>query len=122
MKLSKEQMELSVVASQIISAKAIVLSIGFLAIQVDDNTRALLNQGHYNALSLFQDPLRISIENDELASIIQPGYTDPASLDDSEWYRFSSFHLLSFNVWEYVYYANIDETIPNTEGECPYMS
>ena len=114
MSMNDRRLEVSVVVSQIISAIAVVASVAYLAIQIDDNTRALKNQGHFNAMEMAQRPVEFTIENAEVADIVVRGLDDPESLTPNEWYRFSMYLLIACNAWEYLCYANISEAIPES--------
>ncbi len=108
----KDKLELLAVISQIISAGAVVISLIYLAAQITGNTKALKNQGHYNALEMSQRPMQITIENGDIAEIIKIGYDNPEELDRVQWYRFSMYQFLAFDAWEYLYYANKTGSIP----------
>lgn len=100
--------------SQIISAVAVVITVIYLTIQIQDNTRALENRGHYNALSIGQAPIFMMVDNSDLARIIEKGYINPDSLVSVDQLRFYDHQFLSFNGWEYLYYANQSESIPKS--------
>lgn len=114
MRITKESIEAAVQYSQVISAIAVVITVVYLTIQIKDNTTALENQGHYNALEIAQVPIVLTVENMDLARIVEKGFTNPNELDSAEWFRFSSHQFLSFNGWEYLYYANESESIPKS--------
>jgi len=103
--------------AEIISAIAVVITVIYLTIQVKDNTRALKSQGHYNALSIAQSPIVMTINNQNLATIVVKGYKNPDSLGPVEQMRFYDHLFLSFNGWEYLYYANESESIPRSLWE-----
>lgn len=100
--------------SQIISAFAVVISLIYLTIQIKDNTRALESQGHYNALSIAEAPIVMTADNSDLARIVYKGFINPDSLESVEQMRFYDHQFLSFNGWEYLYYANQSESIPKS--------
>lgn len=100
--------------SQIISAVAVVITVIYLTIQIQDNTRALENRGHYNALSIGQAPIFMMVDNSDLARIVEKGYINPDSLVSVDQLRFYDHQFLSFNGWEYLYYANQSESIPKS--------
>ena len=114
MKITKKYLESMAQFSEIISALAVVITVNYLTIQIQDNTKALENQGHYNALSVAQAPIVMMADNLDLARIVEKGYIDPDSLSPVELLRFYNHQFLSFNGWEYLYYANQLESIPKS--------
>ena len=52
------------------------------------------------------------IENENLAGVLANCDSDPESVDRTSWYRCRGYYLLQFNSWEYLYYQNIDGSIP----------
>ena len=112
MGITQKNMDSVALFSQIISALAVVISFIYLTIQIKDNTKALQNQSHYNALSLAEAPIVMTVDNAELARIVEMGYINPDSLKSVEKLRFYDHQFLSFNGWEYLYYAHQSESIP----------
>ena len=114
MGITKKSMDSAAQLSQVISAFAVVITVIFLTIQIQDNTKALENQGHYNALSVAQAPIFMMVDNSDLARIVEKGYINPDSLASVDQLRFYDHQFLSFNGWEYLYYANQSESIPKS--------
>lgn len=114
MGMTRRNVDAAAQLSQIISALAVVITVIYLTIQIKDNTRALENQGHYNALSVAQAPIVMTVDNEDLARIVEQGYITPDSLTTVEQLRFYDHQFLSFNGWEYLYYANRSESIPKS--------
>ncbi|MCZ6759873.1 MAG: hypothetical protein O7D29_05785 [Gemmatimonadetes bacterium] len=56
--------------AEILGGVVVVMSVIYLAVQISDNNRLLRSQAHFNALELTQDPLKMMVENDGLASMI----------------------------------------------------
>jgi hypothetical protein len=98
--------------AEIAGAVAVVLSVAYLAVQVSDNNRLLRSQAHYNGLELSQRPLELMIENENLAGVLANCDTNPEAVDQNSWYRCSSYYLMQFNSWEYLYYQQEDGSIP----------
>jgi len=81
-------------------------------IQMEENTKLLRSQAHYNALSLSQRAREMLIENEGVASVMNVGFTTPEALSDVDWARCSSYMFLQINAWEYLYYQHRDGSIP----------
>jgi hypothetical protein len=114
MRIKKRNQKTAALLSQVISALAVVITVIYLTIQIRDNTKALENQSHYNALSIGQAPIVMTVDNADLARIVEQGYMNPDSLNSVEQLRFYDHQFLSFNGWEYLYYANLSESIPKS--------
>jgi hypothetical protein len=112
MRISKERLEYYALCAEIIGAAAVILSVIYLAIQINENTTELQNQGYYNALMMAQRPLEIEVASPELSALVVRGYADPELLSPAEWERFSKHQFIFFNGWEYLYYSDQTESIP----------
>ena len=98
--------------TEIGAAVAVVASVVFLAVQVSDNNRLLRSQAHYNALELAQGPIEMLVDNDQLAQVVVACDTDPSSIDRVSWERCANYYFILLNGWEYLFYQNIDGSIP----------
>jgi len=114
MSTRKERIETAALVAEIIGAVAVVISVIYLAVQISESNKELRSQSHYNALSLGQRPFEIELENADLARIISIGYQDPDGLTEMEWYRFTQYQVMAFNAWEYYYYENNKDAIPES--------
>jgi hypothetical protein len=110
--VSGSSLEKWALLAEIVGAVAVVLSVAYLALQVSDNNRLLRSQAHYNGLALSQRPLEMMIDNENLASVLASCDEDPEAADRTSWYRCSSYYLMQFNSWEYLYYQHDDGSIP----------
>ncbi len=99
--------------AEILGVVAVVMSVIYLAIQISDNNRLLRSQAHFNALDLTQDPLKMTVENDGLASMIYQCDQAPNDVSPEIWRRCLNYYFIQYNGWEYVYYQNIDGSIPS---------
>lgn len=109
----KIKLEVCARIAEIVGAIAVVVSVIYLAVQIKDNTRLLRSQAHFNALSLGQRPIEFLIDNDTLAAILVQCNTDldhtpPVALE-----RCLNYYFLELNAWEYMYYQNLDGSIPH---------
>ena len=98
--------------AEMAAAVAVVVSVIYLGKQIGDNTKLLRSQSHYNAMSLGQRPLEILVENESLAEAVIQCNASPHSVSVVAWERCSNFYFMQFNAWEYMYYQNIDGSIP----------
>jgi hypothetical protein len=110
---SNRTLERSALLAEIIGSIAVVFSVAYLAVQVADSNKLLRSQGHYNGLELTQRPLEMMIENENLARVIADCDEHPDTVSKGSWYRCSSYYLMQFNGWEYLYYQHNDGSIPS---------
>lgn len=98
--------------AEIIGGVAVLVSLIYLAVQLSDNNKLLRSQAHFNALELTQEPLMLTVENADLAEIIVKCDSAEGGLPQSMLNRCHNFYFIQYNGWEYLYYQNIDESIP----------
>jgi hypothetical protein len=98
--------------AEMAAAVAVVVSVIYLARQISDNTRLLRSQSHYYALTLGQRPLELMVENESLAAAVIQCNADPGAVAAAIWERCLNFYFMQVDAWEYMYYQNIDGSIP----------
>ena len=99
--------------AEIAGAIAVVVSVIYLAVQINDNTKLLRSQAHYNAINLGQRPLELMVENQDLADVVINCDSDPNRVSAANWLRCGNYYFMQFNAWEYFYYQHDDAAIPN---------
>ena len=72
----------------------------------------LRSQAHYNALEMGHRPLELVLENDSLAGILNQCDRNPYDVLDADWLRCHMYYFVNTNTWEYMYYQNLEESIP----------
>ncbi|MFN2540991.1 MAG: hypothetical protein ABR514_02330 [Chthoniobacterales bacterium] len=112
MRIQKATLEYWALLAEIAGAIAIVVSVIYLGVQIRANTKVLRSEAHYNALSLAQRPFEIAIADQGLAALMETAYASPEKLTEGQWFRCSNYLFMQFNSWEYLYYQNIDGSIP----------
>lgn len=109
----KSKLEIVARVAEIAGAIAVVISVIYLALQITANTKLLRSQAHFNALSLGQRPIEFLIDSDTLGGVLaqcdaDPDHTPPVARD-----RCLNYYFLELNAWEYMYYQNLDGSIPH---------
>jgi hypothetical protein len=99
--------------AQIVSAATIVGSVVYLSLQVDENTKQLRSQSHFNAVSLGQRPIEMMIQSPGLANVVYVCNATPDAVSADDWDRCLNYNLMIFNAFEYWYYQNRDGAIPS---------
>ena len=97
---------------EFIGGIAIIVSLGYLAVQVSDSNRLLRSQAHYNALMLAQSPGTMVVQNSELSNLIEQCQTGMKQLPTAVLARCNHYTLMEINGWEYLYYQHLDKSIP----------
>jgi hypothetical protein len=108
----KDRLQKMALLAEIVGAFAVVVSVVYLAFQISDNTRILRSQAHFNALELSQRPFEIMVETADLAKALVACDDEPFSVSPSDWLRCRNYYFMQFNAWEYLYYQNIDGSVP----------
>lgn len=98
--------------AEIIGGFAVLVSLIYLAVQLSDNNKLLRSQAHFNALELAQEPLMLMVANADLAEIIVKCDSAEQDLPQAMLNRCHNFYFIQYNGWEYLYYQNIDQSIP----------
>ena len=98
---------------EFIGGIAIIISLAYLAIQVSDSNRLLRSQAHYNALMLAQAPGTMMVQNPELSNLVEQCQVGKDPLPSSVLARCNHYTLMELNGWEYLYYQNLDNSIPS---------
>jgi hypothetical protein len=97
---------------EFIGGIAIIISLIYLAMQVSDSNRLLRSQAHFNAMTLSQSPIAMMIQNPELSDIIGRCQKAQSNLSEVALFRCHHYMMMELNGWEYLYYQNIDQSIP----------
>lgn len=107
----KERLDYIATVAEIVAAVGVMISVIYLAIQIDGSNKELKAQSFNDALANIHKPLELLVQDQELSDIVRKGNLDPDSLTDGEWYRFLRWQLLRFDAYEYTYYANRNDSI-----------
>ena len=108
--------------ADILAAAGVLISLLYLGIQVSDNNKFLRSQAHYNALELNINPIVAVISDDELAELLVICDRGIVDLTEGQIKQCDYYYFVLFNAWEYIYYQNIDEALPEAfwEGSDAY--
>lgn len=98
--------------AEVAAAIAVVVSVIYLAMQINSTNKLLRSQAHYNALTLGQRPLELMVENESLAGTVNRCDAQPSEVTAADWSRCLNYYLMQFNAWEYFYYQHGDDAIP----------
>jgi hypothetical protein len=109
---TKAHLEGWALVAEIGGALAVIMSVIYLGRQINDNTKLLRSQAHYNALSLAQRPLEMMVENESLAGAVTEYDANPNGVVATTWERCANYYFMQFNSREYMYSQNRDRSIP----------
>jgi hypothetical protein len=110
----KGRLETAALIAEILGGVAVVVSVGYLALQISDNNRLLRSQSHYNALEAAQLPFEMKLTSDTLAAEMHQCDKDPFDVPDATWERCSIYYFMQANGWEYTYLQHQDESVPTS--------
>src|SRR4030095_11185733 len=112
MRIQRTTLEYWALIAEIGGAIAIVVSVIYLGVQIRANTKVLGSPEQYHALSLAKRPLAMAIGAQSRADLIETSYASPEKLSEGQLFRSGNYLFMQFNSWEYLYYQNIDGSIP----------
>ena len=98
--------------ADILAAAGVLISLVYLGIQITDNNKFLRSQAHYNALQLNVNTLTQVIADRELAELVVKCDRGIDELTEGQTKQCLYYYFVLFNTWEYMYYQNIDESLP----------
>ena len=111
-RFSRETLELAALCAEVIGASAVVLTLGILAIQISANNKLLESQAYFNFLEVAHHPIAMPIEDPEFNALLQKCSQTPYETTPDEWKRCSSFYFIMYNSWEYTYYQDGNDALP----------
>jgi hypothetical protein len=82
---------------EFVGAFGVIASLGYLALQIRQNTNAIKAASHHSINDAFTNYLKLLIENERAADILARGVRDIGSLDDSERDTFYAVMSILFN-------------------------
>lgn len=97
--------------AEIVASIAIVVSLGYVGLEISQNTKALQNESHRSTLAMMNSGQNILASDAEFHRIYMTGLESPAELDEVEWSRFVQFMLPRLGAWEYLYLAKLDGSV-----------
>src|SRR5262249_40579866 len=112
-------MDLTVISTlaQVASALAVIVSLGYLAIQVRQNTQAVRNSTHHALTVTRLDYIALVVQNPDLSRILRLGSQDMNTLNDDERQRFHLLMYYLFSAGENFYYQNRQGTLDAEQWE-----
>ena len=114
---STDKVEKWAALAQIASAFAVVLSLIYVGLQLDESTRVARNGTHQSILQLKHEWDSWLIVDDDLADLVTRAQSpDSASVfNGPEHARFERYVTSGLNIWEYAYYSRVSEILGDDE-------
>ena len=97
--------------AEIAASLGVIISVIYLGIQIQGSNKQLRAQSYNDTLEMLHKPLELIVQDQGLADIVVRAETDPESLSQGEWQRYSYLLLLRYNAYEHAYYAHKDSEI-----------
>lgn len=97
--------------AEIIAAVGVMISVIYLAIQVNQGNREAQLQNYNDTLTLINAPINQILEQPEFADIVRIGGTNPDDLSEIEWFRFGYYYMIQYGTWEFVYHAHRNDVV-----------
>jgi hypothetical protein len=86
----------------------VMVSVVYLAIQIQGSNDQLRAQFYSDTLDKLHQPLELIAQDQSLAEIVVRGETNPESLSQVEWIRYSNLQQMRYDAYEHAYYAYAD--------------
>ena len=90
--------------AEIVGAIVVVVSLGYVAVQIRQNTRATRYQTTHNLISANSDANFLLASESDLAAIMHKGAYEFGSLSDEEKMRFSTWFFAYYNHFDFAYH------------------
>jgi hypothetical protein len=101
--------------AEIVSAIVVVASLGYVALQIRQNTQATRYQTTHNLITANSDANFLAATNSDMAAIMHKGAYDFDSLTGEEQMRYSMFYFAYYNHLDFAYHqyknGQIDEAM-----------
>lgn len=104
--MSDRKLNIWVAIAEIISASAVVISLIYVGLQINQSTLESEADIQAELLSYTTQRRYLVIESSDLSSILEKGYADPDRLSPAETLRFQSYIELFYVAWERAYRTN----------------
>ncbi len=97
--------------AEIVASIVIVVSLGYVGLEIKQNTLALQNESHRSTLEMMNSGQIVLATDAEFHRIYVLGLESPAELNDVEWSRFVQFMLPRLGAWEYLFLAKLEGSV-----------
>ncbi len=94
--------------AEIVGAIAVVVSLGYVAVQIRQNTKATRYQTTQNLIAANSDANYMFANNGELAAIAMKGSYEPDAMSDEERFRFSTWFFAYYNHFDFAYHQHLN--------------
>ena len=97
--------------SEIIASVVIVLSLIYLAFELNQNTKALQQGSYQSTMDRLGSFEMVLASQEDLADIYSRAENNPSQVSPMEWFRYSHFMMPRFGEWEYLYLSRQEDAI-----------
>ena len=115
--MAKRKLKYWVAIAEIISASAVVISLIYVGLQINQSTLESEADIQAELLSYTTQRRYLVIESSDLSAILKKGYADPDRLTPAETLRFQSYIELFYVAWERAYRTNESLGYPKPDME-----
>lgn len=97
--------------SEIVASIVIIASLGYVALELNQNTQALQQTSYQDALDTLSTGDFLLASDAEVHRIVKLGEVDSTEITDTEWSRFEHFAYPRMGVWEHTFLAHSENSI-----------
>ena len=100
--------------SEIAASTVVVVSLIYVALEINQNTTELQNASHLAVNQLLAESDMAAALDEEFHHILSTAITTPSGVSEEEFSRFATFITPRIGIWEYMYLAKKDNAVGNT--------
>ena len=97
--------------AEILAAVGVMISVIYLAVQIDSGNKELRAQTYSATLDRLHRPTEMIVESQELSDLVAMGIKSPDKLPEKQWARFFRWQSIRFDAYEFAYYAHLNDAI-----------
>ena len=109
--------------AEIIASIVIVFSLAYVGLELNQNTTAMQQSSYQSTLGMLTEGDLLLASDGELNEIVTAAESDPSTLGDDDWSRFSRYAIARIGSWEYMFLARNSNSISPAHWEAiePYF-
>ena len=97
--------------SEIVASIVIIASLGYVALELNQNTQAIQQSSYQDALDTLSSGDFLLASDAGVHRIVKLGEVDSPEISETEWSRFEHFAFPRVGVWEHTFLAHSENSI-----------
>ena len=101
--------------SEIAASIVVVLSLVYLAFEVNLNTKAMQHASYQTTIDQLSNADSLLAVNEDLHRIVTTANDAPSDVSSEEWSRYEYYQFPRFGIWEYMYLARQEDMLSDIQ-------